>query len=817
MLKNHFKIAFRSLWKNRMNSGINIFGLALGLTCCSAIYIFVNYELSFDHFHSNAAHTYRIVEHSQKADGVQHWSTTAYPLADAIRREFPGVRVTQTAGPDKRMISSKDEKGEIRRFEEKRVMFADESYLQLFDFGGIFVKGIWLAGTAQTAFEEPNAVVLTEQMAQRYFGDKSNDYNRLLGKTLTLNNTDLLIVTGIIRNPPRNTNLPFDMLINYQFFKLNNPYKANNWSGNYEGTTYVVLPGKSDPEKFGMNLNRLKKKYMNAEDNRRISYFLQPLSDIHTNTLYSGGAGSYVLGKDILWGLISLAVFLILIVSVNFVNLSTAQAIRRQKEIGVRKAVGSTKWQLFLQFLSETFVMALAAGFLAWNSLYVLLWLINQKLAFIDLDLKPDTDTWIFEIGLIGFVTLLAGFYPALMLSNFKPAMAFKHTAQRKENGISLRQGLIVFQFSITYCLLVATWIASDQMAFFRNKNLGFASEAVLILNAPRNQNAAKLDAFKQELVQYREVKEVSFTSGAPLTQNWYGTDFRLKSEPVTMSRQAEMKGADINYQKLYGLNLVAGRWLSGSDIVPDSVGFRGFVINETMAKMLNLSPGKAIGQILVINEGQAPIIGVVKDFHNTPLQQAIQPCVFMHQNFHEQIHVQLLTNNGGFSNLHQTLGKIQQTWKQTFPDDVYQYAFLDESLAKNYFVEQLVFDAFKIFAAISIFISCLGLFGLITLVAAQRTKEIGVRKVLGASIASIVGLLTGDFVKLVVCAVVIALPVSWWAMDKWLHGFVYKTDVKWWVFALSGLFAFTIALITVGFQSIKAALTDPVKSLKNE
>jgi len=283
------------------------------------------------------------------------------------------------------------------------------------------------------------------------------------------------------------------------------------------------------------------------------------------------------------------------------------------------------------------------------------------------------------------------------------------------------------------------------------------------------------------------------------------------------MARQAEMKGADVNYQKLYGLNLVAGQWLSRANVVPDSVGFNGFVINETMAKMLNLAPEKAIGQTLVINEGEAQIIGVVKDFHNTSLQQAIQPCVFMHQNFQEQIHVQLLTNNGNFSNLHQTLGHLQQIWKQTFPADVYQYSFLDESLARNYFIEQLVFDAFKIFAAISIFISCLGLFGLITLVAAQRTKEIGVRKVLGATVTSIVGLLTGDFVRLVVYAIVIALPVSWWAMDKWLQGFAYKTEIKWWFFALSALFALTIALVTVSFQSIKAALMDPVKSLKSE
>ena len=347
MLKNYFKSAWRNLWKSRTNSVINILGLALGLTCCLGIYVFVNYELSFDHFHSNSDRIFRVVEHSQKADGIQHWPTTAYPLAEAIRTDLPELKVTQTAGPGKRIIHSKDEKGNIRRFEEKRVMFADENYLKLFDFKGAFEKGLWLAGNAETAFNQPNAVVLSEKMAQRYFGDKSMDYSRLIGKALMLNNTDVLTVSGIIRNPPRNTNLPFDILVNYRFFKTNNHYQANNWSGNYEGTTYITLPENPDPASVQLALNRLKKKYMNAEDDRRISYFLQPLSDIHTNTLYSGGTGNYVLGKDVLWGLVSLATFLILIVSVNFVNLSTAQAIQRRKEIGVRKAIGSTRWQLF--------------------------------------------------------------------------------------------------------------------------------------------------------------------------------------------------------------------------------------------------------------------------------------------------------------------------------------------------------------------------------------------------------------------------------------------------------------------------------------
>ena len=816
MILNYFKTAWRSLLKSKTNSLINVLGLALAITCCLGIYTFVTYELSFDSFHSKAGNTYRVVEHSKKADGVQHWATTAYPLAEAMRREFPEISVTQTAGPDKNMISSKDINGNIHRFQENRVMFADQNYLDLFDFQGSFKEGLWLSGNLKTAFKDPNSVVLTERMAERYFGINSN-FDGLLGKTLTMNNTDLLTISGIIRNPPANTNLPFEILINYQFFKSHNTYQATNWSGNYQGTTYVLLPENLEAEIFEHEIEVMKKKYLNAQDNNRIHYFLQPLSDIHTNSMYSAGLGSYVLGKEILWGLISLAVFLILIASVNFINLSTAQAMQRRKEIGVRKAIGSTRGQLFFQFMSETFVLAIVAGFLSVNALYGLLYIVNQKLSFINIDLQPDFNAWFFGAALIGIITLLAGSYPALVLSNFKPAMAIKNTSQRKSSGISLRQGLIVFQFGITYCLLVATWIASGQMTYFQNKGLGFTRDAVLTINAPGNKSRSKLDAFRQELYQQKDIREISFATGAPLTQNWYGTDFRLKAEPVIMGRQAEMKGVDAEYKNLFGLQLLSGRWISSTDPVSDSLGFNGFVINETLAKMLHLTPEKAIGETLVINEGEAPIVGVVKDFHNTSLQQAIQPCVFMRNNAPEQIHVRLLPLDGKNADIKNTLAQIEQSWKRSFPDEVYQYTFLNESLAKNYFVEQLVFDAFRIFAAISIFISCLGLFGLTTLIAAQRTKEIGVRKVLGASVASVVAMLTGDFIKLVTFAIILALPISWWGMNAWLQGFVYKADLNVWIFVFSGLFALAIALATVSFQSIKAALMNPVESLKSE
>ena len=325
MLKNYFKIALRRLRSDRAHSLINVLGLALGITSCLVIYIFVRYELSFDSFHTNSDLTYRINEQSAKADGVQYWSTTAYPLAEAIRQDLQGVQVTQTAGPVSRIISSEDSKGNVQRFEENRLMFADKNYLQTFDFGKAVDGGIWLAGDAKNAFQQPNAVVLTQKLADRYFAEYAGDYHKVLGKVLKLNNNDPLVVSGVIINPPHNTNLLFEMLVNYDFFKANNQYQATNWSGNYQGTTYVTLPSGVSPEVIESQLVTLKEKYMKTEDNRRITYVLQPIADIHTNTLYESSQGSYAVSQQMLWVLGSLAVFLILIASFNFINLTTAQ------------------------------------------------------------------------------------------------------------------------------------------------------------------------------------------------------------------------------------------------------------------------------------------------------------------------------------------------------------------------------------------------------------------------------------------------------------------------------------------------------------
>ncbi len=817
MLHNYMIVALRTLWRNRLYTIINIIGLALGMSCACLIYTYVQYERNFDSFHSQVDRSYRVVEHSLKADGVQHWNTTAYPLAEALRSEFPELHVTQTAGPVSRTIHSQDEVGNLRRFEQTNILFADEHYLQLFDFKGTY-KNLWLAGNPKTALRNPSSVVLTQKLAERYFPSQMLRSESILGKTLTLNNKDVLTVTGVIRNPPANTNLLFEMLIPYAFFKQNNPYPAQNWSGNYQGTTYVQLRAGDDPLALERRIARMKAKYMNAEDQRRISYHLQPVSEIHTETLYGSSPESYSVNKQTLWTMTGIGVFLIAIACFNFINLATAQAMKRSREVGIRKVMGSSRLQLFWQFMGETLGITLIALFLSLLSSYYLLRVLNQYLSLIHLNLTFTVDLLRFAAPLTLLVTLLAGFYPAVILSGFQPIQALKNSIFfRSKSGLSLRQGLIVFQFGIACFLIIGTLVMARQMNYFLTKDLGFVKEAIVTVNIP-NQDSRKAEVLRQRWLQQPTVQGVSYASGAPTTTNrQYGTDFRLSHEPVAMMRQAEMKVTDLNYKDLYGLQLIAGRWLSQSNVIPE--GFNGFVANESLVKQLNLKPEEAVGKRLIINEGSAEIIGVVKDFHNNSLQESITPCLMFYwgAGFMDAASIRLQSTGGKIAHLPETMAFVEKTWKEMFPDAVFQLEFLDNYLLQNYVIEILFQNAFQLFAIIAIFISCLGLFGLATFTITQRTKEIGIRKVLGASTSGIVALLSKDFLKLVLIAFVIATPIAWYAMNQWLQDFAYKIDIPWWIFVLAGLLAIAIALFTVSFQAVKAALANPVKSLRSE
>jgi putative ABC transport system permease protein len=814
MWKNYFKIAIRNLLRNRLYTLINILGLTLGISMAMVIYTVLHNETNFDSFHSKVPRAYRVVQHNHTADGTQFWNTTAYPLAEALRHDFPQLMVTQTAEPLSGKIS-RDDRFNAISFEEEKLLFADQYFLTVFDFAEAYPEQtLWLAGNAQTAFDHPNAVVLTQAAAERYFAGKQQD--EILGKTLQLNDHDNLIVTGLIKDLPPNTSLSFDILISYDLFKVQHQSQVNDWSGNHQGTTFVTLPEQTSQHDLQQALSSFKQQYLSPEDNKRIEYILQPLSEVHTNTRYGSSPGSYVVGQDILTGLGSLALFIALIACVNYINLSTAQSLKRTREVGVRKVLGATRKQLFFQYMTETFLITLLAAIL---SVCIGLWsidLVNSKVSFTHYNFILDQDFLLFSLMTVLSITLIAGSYPALALSKQAPMQVFKQGKSSGKSSFSIRKLLIVFQFSFAQLLIAATIIVALQMQHFRNKDLGYNKEAVLTVNIP-DSDSSKQEAFRQSLLQRPEIEHISFSSGPPTPYGrQYGTSFRLPHEPAEMGREAEIKMVDRDYLAVYKLQMIAGNWISD---VNKTEAFNGFVVNEALVRMLGKDPADVIGKHLSINEGEAPIIGVVKDFHNNSLQYEISPCVFLYwgTGFLDEASILLTSHTAKGPDLQNSLNLLENSWKEIFPDEVFHFAFLDERLAQHYRVENFVYKAFLFASAVAIFLGCLGLYGLISFVAVQRSKEVSIRKVLGASVTGILQLLSYDFIKLISIAVLIATPLAWYLTRYWLQDFAYRISLEWWHFLGAGALTMFIAVCTVSYQALKAATANPVKNLRTE
>ena len=814
---NHLRIVFRLLLQNRAYTLINVLGLGIGMTGAIVIFYTLRHETGFDRFHSNSENIYRVVQHNHTSEGTQYWNTTAYTLPTALRNDFPDLEVTQTAGPFSRVIHSEDPAQNIIRYEEDKVLFVDQHYLKMFDFKHIY-NSIWLQGHPDKALENPNSVVITQDIASRYFPEDMKNKASVLGKTLILDNREPLTVTGLIRTPPTNTNLLFELLIPYAHFQKENPYATSNWSGNYGGTTYLALQKTANPKEIEQKIAKWKNNYLKPEDHQRIEYRLQPLADLHINALYGNSEGSYVIARETLWGLAFMGLFLILIGCVNYINLATAQISRRNIEVGVRKVLGGSRHQLIRQFMAEILILTAASGLISILASDIILKQVSRSITLFDIDLQLDGQVILLYAALIVLTTLLAGSYPALALSAGSPISALKKEKVKfNRKGFNLRKSLIGFQFGIAHLLILGTIIVATQMHYLRNKDLGFYKDTILTVNIPM-RDSAKLQTFAQRLKQNPHIQEISYASGIPLTHSddTYGTDFRLSQEPISKIRAAEMKVVDLQYKEVFDLEMVAGKWLNQAN---KSNFFNAFIANESAVKLLGLSPEEAIGQQLIINEGKAPIIGVVKDFHNNPLQEAVNPCLLFYwgTGFFGQANIKLSPAQGIESNLSETLGFIEQTWKTSFPDGIYEYAFLDEQLAKNYAIEDLIFKAFQAVAFLAIFIGCIGLYGVISFISEIRTKEIGVRKVLGASLVSIVLLLGKDFIRPILLALVCATPVAWYLMNRWLEDFYYRIEIQWWVFVGAAILAIVIAVLTVSWRSVQAARVNPVESLRNE
>ncbi|RDC65457.1 ABC transporter permease [Adhaeribacter pallidiroseus] len=804
MWLNYFKIAFRNLLRHKAFSLLNIAGLSVGVAVALLIFLIVRFELSFDTFHQKRDRTYRVVNEFTHEAGKDYQVGVPFPFVPALKTDYPQLeKVTTVFEGYNSQITILDEQGAIaEKFkEELGVMFAEPEFFQIFDYP-------WLAGDPRKFLGEPNTVALTRSIAEKYFGS----WQKALGKFIKLDNKQLLQVGGVLQDLPDNTDFPFRLVVSFptlrQFIDAG---EFSNWGSVWSSTqSYLVLPPNTSQAQFDQSLISFLKKH-NPDDRNHI-YKLQPLSDLHFNTHYPPMTYRSI-SKPTILSLVLIGAFILVIACINFVNLATAQAVGRAKETGIRKVLGSNRGHLIGQFLGETFFIVLLAVFVAVLLVMAVLPLVRSISNLPeDFQLSFSLEVAGFLILLILLVTVLSGFYPALILSGFQPVQALKSKMTLQTvGGISLRKALVVMQFSISQVLIIATLIAITQMDYVRSKDLGFNKEAVLLVSVPEDSvSQQKLQILKNRFTALPAVQQVSLHSAAPAAGSNSMTNFRFGKASEDAKFPVSLKAGDVDYFSTFQLRLVAGRIYFPSDTAREAV------VNEKLLRQVGVKNAQdAIGQTIRINDRNFPVVGVVQDFHNLSLRDPIAPiAILANKSSYRQVALKLKSTS---ANIKETTRTIAQIWNETFPEYVYEANFLDERLAEFYEGETKLAALFKIFAGIAIFIGCLGLYGLVSFVAVQKTKEIGIRKVLGASLTNIVTLLSKDFLKLVLLANVLAWPLAWWVMQRWLQDFEYRIPIGWWMFAVAGLGALMIALVTVSFQAVKAAIANPVEALRRE
>jgi predicted permease len=800
MLRNFFKTAFRSLSANKVYSIITVAGLGTGIAVVLVIFIFIRYEQSFDDFHTKKAQIYRVLTQDAKP-GVNNYPTSAvpYPVPTALKNDFPQWKVTGILSFTDVQVLAMGQKGHrVKKFKEKDGFFAvAPSFFSIFDFP-------WLAGNPIKSLQDRKSVVLTRTTADRYFGD----WKQAVGRTIQIQNKDLFTVTGILADPPSNTDLQLKGVFSYA---VGNLEKSTDWwtiSDDHE--CYVLLPPNEDAADANHRLKAFSKKYRTA-DNHNFQ-LLQPLSAVH----FDAKAGNYsgrTITSDRIHSLWLIAGFILLIACVNFINISTAQAVNRAREVGVRKVLGGRRQQLTLQFLLEALLLVLTALIFSVLLISLLIEPVSKMLDMpLSLDIFRQPAVLLFLAATTVIVTLLAGTYPALVLASFKPITALKtKLAARSSSGINLRRGLVVLQFVIAQALIIGTLLIVRQMNYFTHGSMGFNRDAVVSVPFPSDSvNLTKLNYLRDRLYATKGVRQVSFENSTPAERGNWHTDFNFDHAKEGTKFPTVSKFVNDGYIPTYGLHLVAGQNMSSNDSVKE------FLINETLVRRLGFSdPRDVIGKEINLWNGFAvgPIVGVVRDFHSSPLRDSLEP-VFMLKYKPAYSSAGIKIDGGDLS---ATMRAIEKIWSSIYPNYVFEYQFMDEKIADFYKEEAKLSLFYQVFASIAIFLSCLGLYGLASFMAAQRLKEVGIRKVLGATVANIVYLFSREFVLLIFIAFVISAPIAWYFVHQWMQQYVFRIPISGWIFAAGGLLALFIALATVSFQAFRAAAVNPVKNLRAE
>ncbi|UZD23963.1 ABC transporter permease [Algoriphagus halophytocola] len=807
MWKNYFKIAYRNLLKKKVYSFINIVGLGIGMACCVLIFMFVQDELSYDQFHEKGDRIFRIVhgyfgEDEQASNAREdYWVWGNAPVGPALELDFPEVeKVVRFSGKADILFTRGDQTQQ-----EDGIVFMDSTFFDVFSFE-------LLEGDPKKALVAPYSVVLSETTARKYFGDQE-----ALGKTLKGSdvagraNAGDYTVTGVMKDLPSNSHLQFNTLLSLSTFHQSRPGVFDAW-GYVDTYTYFLVNDQFDQQAFEAKIPGFLERRASEENGPNYTIGIEPLSDVYLRSEVQRQPGDTAsLSNIYVFSVIGL--FILGIAIINFMNLSTARSMERAKEVGIRKSIGADKRSLIFQFLGESLIIVLLAAITAVIFVSIAMPMMNSltgKELYVQQILNWQTIP--FFLGIIILVGLLAGSYPALVLSSFRPVMILKGINKSDARGVNLRKGLVIFQFSLSIALIAGTIIVYSQMSHLLDKDMGFDKEQMVIVDYNYDEQVNNVSsALESELENNPNIESVAFSRSVPGSHfPNAGTTIENPEGEMVMIGQAIFQ-VGLDFIDHFDLELIAGRSYS-RDYPSDSTS--ALVINEAAARQYGYAnPADAVGKKFDQWGRAGEVIGVVKDFNYISLHNTVEPLTLPFEAYASR-YMSLKVKG---ENLPETLTQIEGVWKELAPHRPFIYSFLDADFNKQYESDFRFRQIFTTFSILAILIACLGLLGLATYTAEQRTKEIGIRKVLGANIGSIVGLLSKDFIKLVLVAILVATPVAWFAMNKWLEGFAYQVPVHWWVFLISGMLAVVVALVTISFQAVKAAMLNPVKSLKSE
>lgn len=808
MIKNYLRIAIRNLLRHRVYSTINVAGLTVGIAASLLIFLVVKYEMSYDQFQPNYDRIYRVVTHNKTSDGTDDYNPgTPCPAYDALKNDFTQfekIAPVAASSDNQFTVLGKDANLDLSKakkfIESGQMVFTYPEYFDIFHAN-------WLTGNS-SLLKEPGNIIIDKTSAEKFFGN----WKDAVGQYVKVNNHIVLTVAGVIEDARENSDLPIRFFLSYEVFKDNgttyNYYP--DWgaiSSNHQ--IYVLLKQQVSEASLTPGLTAFAKKYYNPGPGEMKSHLLQPMNDFHFNELY-GTLGDHRSSKPVLMTLALIGVLIIVMASINFINLSTAQAVSRGKEVGIRKVLGSKRGQLIAQIFGETFLIVLMAVLLA-IGLSKLVMPLMSKVANLPTSTSLITlPTLFFLFTVLVVVTFISGIYPALVVSGFKPILALKNKISAASvGGLSLRRVLVVAQFAISQALMVGTIVAVKQMNFVQAQDLGFDRESVFMVPTYSDSaNLPKMNALKQELQTNPNIISVAFASDEASSDNNWSGNFAYNHQPDAKFASF-FKFGDNDYFNTFGVEFIAGKGYAKSDTAREAV------VNETILSKLGVkNPQEAIGKDIRIGSGSwLRITGVVKDFKTNSLREEVKPLIITSRNnLYYTIAIKMKT-----ANLSQTVAQVKKTWEATYPEYAFSSHFVDETLENFYRQEEMLTLLYKIFAIIALFISCLGLYGLVSFMATQKTKEVGIRKVLGASVGSIIYLFSKEFTILIAIAFVIAAPLAWYLMSQWLDNFVFKIDIGLGIFLLAIIASILIAWITVGYKAIRAALVNPVRSLRSE